>query len=272
MMWLQGLENAPELVQRCLPTWAEHNPGWKIVFLHQYNLKDYVDVDEVIGRNRPYISIQALSNIVRINLLARYGGVWADSTCFCCQPLNEWLGDCLGSGFFAFANPGQDRLISSWFLASRPGNSLTAAYCREVNGYWSQNFFPFQNRWLSRQAIKRIGKVLNGNSRRAAIWVHPRTAKTLRLHPYHWFHYIFYRVVTTDENSGQIWDRTRKISADIPHRLQLAGLTNPLSRELKKIIDQRMDPFYKLDWRYEKKDWLPGSALDYLLGRRTSIQ
>jgi hypothetical protein len=272
LLWHQGFENAPEVIQQCALSWSRHNPTWKVVLLNRHNLEEYVGVDELVGSNRQTISMQALSNIVRINLLARHGGLWVDATCFCCRSLDDWLGDCLASGFFAFSNPAPDRLISSWFLASRPDNSLTAAYCRAVNSYWDQNVFPFQNRWLSRQAIKRIGKVLNRNSRLAALWVHPKIARTLRLHPYHWFHYIFCRVITTDENSGQIWSRTRKISADIPHRLQLAGLTGPLASGLKKIIDDQTDPLYKLDWRHEKKDWPSGSVLDYLLGSRASTR
>ena len=265
MMWLQGRENAPEVVQGCLPTWAKHNPGWKIVFLHQHNLKEYLDVDEVIGRNREHISIQALSNVIRINLLALYGGLWVDSTCFCCKPLDEWLGDYTRSGFFAFANPGRDRLLSSWFLASHPGCPLTTAWCREVNGYWTRNAFPFQDRQLGRLALRWTGKLLNHNSWLAALWVQPQFARIFRLHPYHWFHYIFYRVVAADERCGQIWSRTPKITADGPHRLQQAGLLSPLSTGLKAIIDEQRDPLYKLNWRYRRKDWRPDSVLDYLM-------
>jgi hypothetical protein len=264
ILWLQGFEAAPDLVKQCLLSWQRHNRDWKIVLLDEKNFADHININDIIGPNRQTISMQALSNIIRINLLAKFGGVWADSTCFCCRPLDEWIGNHLTSGFFAFEKPGKDRLISSWFLASGPHCHLTGAYCRAVNLYWSRNHFPYQHQRAGRIIIKWMGKILNGNTRRAGLWVHPLTAKVFQLHPYHWFHYMFYRVVTTDERSGEIWRQTPKISADIPHRLQIAGLLKPASAELKAIIDGRKDPLYKLNWRCDK-DLAPGCTLDYLL-------
>lgn len=264
IMWLQGFDLAPGLVKKCLLSWQRHNPKWKIVLLDEKNIKDHVNLDDIIKPDRQTISMQALSNIVRINLLAKFGGVWVDSTCFCCRPLDEWIGNHLTSGFFAFEKPGRDRLISSWFLASGKNCHLTDAYCQEVNSYWSRNLFLHQNKPLGRKIVKWTGKILNRNVRLAGLWVHPFTAKILRLHPYHWFHYIFYRVVATDERSGKIWCQTPKISADIPHRLQIAGLLKPASAGIRAIIDGRKDPLYKLNWRCDQ-DSVPGCTLDYLL-------
>jgi mannosyltransferase OCH1-like enzyme len=32
-LWLQGVDNAPTIVRRCLETWTAHNPSWDIVAL-----------------------------------------------------------------------------------------------------------------------------------------------------------------------------------------------------------------------------------------------
>ena len=263
-MWLQGLDVAPELVKRCVYSWQRHNPDWKIIVLDEQNLKEYIEVYDFVGRNRATITIQALSDIIRINLLAKFGGVWADATCFCCQPLAEWIGNYMTSGFFAFEKPGPDRLISNWFLASGKNCHLTQTFCKATNSYWSQNYFPFQKSRWGRKIIKELSKILNRNVRLASLWVYPLTAKVLRLHPYFCHHYIFYRVVTTDARSGELWRQTPKISADIPHRLQFAGLLKPASAEIKTIIDGRKDPLYKLDWRCDP-DSVLGCNLDYLL-------
>lgn len=265
IMWLQGLDAAPNLVKQCLLSWQRHNRGWKIVFLDGQNFKDYINLDDIIGHARQTISLQALSDIIRINLLAKFGGVWVDSTCFCCRPLDGWIEGHVVSGFFAFEKPGKDRLISSWFLASTKNCHLTVAYSKEVNLYWSRNHFLHQHKSSGKKAIKLIGKVLNHNARLAGLWVHPLTAKLFQLYPYHWVQYIFYRLVTTDERSGKIWSQTPKISADIPHRLLRAGLLKPVRTEIKAFIDDAKDPFYKLNWRRDK-DSVPGCILDYLLG------
>lgn len=74
IMWLQGLASAPDLVKKCVHSWQRHNPSWKIVFLDEHNLKTYVKVDDLVGRNRETITIQALTDIIRINLLAQLAG------------------------------------------------------------------------------------------------------------------------------------------------------------------------------------------------------
>ena len=264
ILWLQGFDAAPDLVKQCLLSWQRHHRGWKIVPLDEKNLKDHVCLDDIIRHNRQTISKQALANIIRINLLAKFGGVWVDATCYCCQPLDEWIGNHLVSGFFAFEKPGRDRIISNWFLASGKNCHLTDAFCEATNSYWSQNRFPHQKKWAGQKVIKWMGKILNRNARLAGLWVHPLTAKVFRLHPYHWHHYIFYRVVTTDERSGELWRQTPKISADVPHRLQIAGLLKPASPGIKAIIDARKDPLYKLNWRCDPHS-VPGCTLDYLL-------
>ena len=60
------------------------------------------------------------ANVLRMELLARHGGVWVDATCFCVRPLDEWLPAQMSSGFFAFARPARSRLLANWFLAARP--------------------------------------------------------------------------------------------------------------------------------------------------------
>jgi mannosyltransferase OCH1-like enzyme len=89
IMWRQGFANAPKLVQKCLESWRRHNPGWQIVLLDEQSVRRYLNLNEIIGKNQEKITVQAISNIVRINLLANFGGVWVDATCFCCQPLDE---------------------------------------------------------------------------------------------------------------------------------------------------------------------------------------
>ena len=117
-LWFQGIENAPYLVKKCLSSWKKHNPGWEIRFLDDTNVKQYIDIEHIIQKNHRHVSKQVLSDLIRINLLKEYGGVWVDSTCFCCQPLDEWLDSYMSEGFFAFHRPGIDRPISNWFLVA----------------------------------------------------------------------------------------------------------------------------------------------------------
>jgi hypothetical protein len=264
MLWLQGFAAAPVLVTKCVTSWRRHNPGWQIILLDENTVREYVEVDDIIGDNRDIITMQARANVIRINLLARFGGVWADATCFCCQPLDEWLGDCMVSGFFAFERPGRDRLMSNWFMASTTNCHLTQALCRAVNEYWSKNRFPYQKKRLGHKIIHLMGKLLNRQARTASLWVHPFTIRIFRLHPYFWFHYLFFRLLTKDQQARAIWNRTPKINAAIPHRLITAGLTNQASAEIKAATRGGRDPLYKLNWRCSQ-DSNPDSVLNCLL-------
>ncbi len=263
VFWHTGFEAAPGLVKKCLASWRRHNPGWEINALNEKTYKDYIDIASIVARNPKTMNVQALAEVIRINLVSKFGGVWADATVFCCQPLDEWLPRVMTTGFFAFEKPGPDRLLSSWFLASGKDSYLTNAMCRAYSRYWS-NSFPYQNSKFGKIAIERIDRVLNQNARRAGLWAHPLFVKIFRLQPYFCFQYVFYRLVATDRRSRELWERTPKITADIPHRLQIVGPLNPVSNEIKSIIDARKDPLYKLDWRRDK-DVVPGCNLDYLL-------
>jgi hypothetical protein len=265
ILWLQGFASAPELVKKCVSSWQRHNPNWKVIFLDDTNYKEYIDIDDIIALNRDTISPQAWSNIIRINLLTKYGGVWADSTCYCINSLDSWIPPYMATGFFAFERPAEERLLSSWFMASTKGCHLTETYCRQVNDFWRTYRFPHQKKPGGKRAVKLIGKLLNNRTAwLASLWVHPLTVKLFKLHPYHWFHYLFYRLVHTDEKCGRLWSQTPKYSADVPHRLLPAGLLNPLTPEIKAAIDSRKDPFYKLTWR-RAEEMKPGCILDYLL-------
>lgn len=83
--WWQGEDSMPEIVAMChkrlrdaLPEYAE------IHLLTEKNYSDYISLpDHILERvSKGQMSITALSDILRVTLLARYGGFWIDSTVF----------------------------------------------------------------------------------------------------------------------------------------------------------------------------------------------
>lgn len=48
IMWLQGIENAPLLVQKCLDSIKRENPDIPVNLLTENNLDEYVDIPDVI--------------------------------------------------------------------------------------------------------------------------------------------------------------------------------------------------------------------------------
>ena len=265
-LWFQGIEKAPSVVKKCLASWKAYNPEWKMILLDEKSLSEYLEIKKLVGKNYQYISKQSLSDLIRINLLKKFGGVWVDATCYCCKPLDDWLPNYMSTGFFAFYKPGIDRPISSWFLASSLNSKITLRYCNEVNKYWSKNHFSNQE--------KKIGKFIVTHLQ--SLMKHTRYETTkfkflffimniLKVYPYFWFHYIFALIIRKDKSFKKKWESTNKYSADIPHRLQQFGLFKPLSDSIKLCIVEKKDPLYKLKWKNNDNEYFKDNVINYLL-------
>lgn len=262
ILWYQGSNDMPTIVKECYKSWCEKNKDFEVVVLDKNNLEKYVKIDNNIIQNK-HITIQALSDIIRVNLLNQQGGIWVDATCYCMKPINSWLSKYMENGFFAFSNPSRDRLISSWFIASEPNSKITREFAKIVNNYWLENpkMVKINNLNLSKRFILKIYLVFTGhmnNSIETSYWFSTFISKILKIYPYFWFHYLFYKLYTNNSECKLLWDNTIKFSADIPHKMQFFGLNNTITPNLQKDIDACIDPLYKLslkiDYENEKKD------------------
>lgn len=261
MMWLQGFDNAPHAVKECHNSWVAHNPGWQVILLDEHNFRDYVDVEDVLASDNN-MQIQARADVIRINLLAEYGGVWADATCFCRKPLESWIDEYTKSGFFAFYKPSKIKLMDNWFMASHRDCYLTQKVCDESNAYW------LSNTGLTRRKATLLSRVLEGLCSRSTAttkhWFSFPVRKLTRSYPYAWFQFLFTKLVSEDARFGDIWEQTPKLSADLPHRLLRLGIISPLTQTAKEEIDSLVSPLYKLNWRYDPSKYTRDCTLYYL--------
>ena len=253
-LWVQGFSNAPLVVRKCYESWLRHNPGWEIILLDENNIHDYFPVKT--ANFTPVV----LSEVLRVNLLAKYGGIWVDATCFCLRPLNDWIFDVLGNGFFVFDRPGNDRMISSWFMAAGNDSYILLEYQKAVNHFWEVNpqlklIDSTKWAWLSKY-LQRFD---------TPVWFSSVITKVLKVHPYFWFHYLFRQLYLADDKFKNTWDSIPKISADVPHAPQIKGLLNPLDAQMKADIDNRISPVYKLTWKYDQAADISGTIFDYIL-------
>lgn len=143
-MWLQGSDNAPDLVKCCLKTvyrYAAVN-GYNLVKLSESNLSDYVSIPSFIidKWKAGKIGNANFSDICRISLLAQWGGVWIDSTAYLTDPIEPEI---LEADFFVFQSSFLDlsaTKISNWFIACKyPGNGLAMSIRDSLINYWKHN-------------------------------------------------------------------------------------------------------------------------------------
>jgi hypothetical protein len=279
LLWNQGIDHAPLVARLCVESWVRHNPDWDVTILNGETLCHWADPVLCQPKAQSLVPVR-LNELARLSLLARHGGVWADPTVYCMKPLDEWLPGYLESGFFAFANPAPDRVMSSWFLVSSPGGYLSRRMWEELSRYYLSHTLHLSAEWLGhaapgtqpllsswRQSLASLlTRLLDRNSRLAQLWLVPPLPQ-LGLTPYFSFHYMFARLLRVDPTFRGIWERTVKVSADGPHRLQSHGLDQPLSQDLFSELDDRRMPMYKLNWRVDPRTLLPSSTLNVLLNR-----
>lgn len=268
IMWHQGLRDAPFVVHKCIDSWQSTHPDWDVVILTRENVRDYIDFDiscEFVQK----LNMAHQSDLIRLYLLAEHGGVWADATTFCLQPLGQWIDHATESGFFAFANPGPDRLISNWFLAAKPWSPIVMELRDRLTSFWTRHQYPL-DRPIQKLKLRIAAKLFASNVRLAQFMIADSMVRVLRVYPYHAFHYLFAKMVREGRQYRQIWESMPKISAEEAHLLRGPQFCQPLSSELRRRIDDLSIPLLKLSHKYDHGLYAPGTALYYLLEGRSA--
>ena len=181
IFWDQGFSSAPEIVKLCVQSWQAFNPNWQVTLYDQEAANQIVPRDTLPAD----MKISHYADLLRTRLLRNDGGVWVDASCICLKPLDHWLPNIFNQcAFFAFHEPGRDRLMSSWFLAASTDAVVPSEMDHIFTNYW--------------------------------IWQSQRSEPP----PYFWFHYLFQHLAKTQPNVRQRWLQAPKISAIPVHQLK----------------------------------------------------
>jgi hypothetical protein len=268
--WQQGWDQAPSLVKRCHASWVRLNPDYQIYALDQNSLSQYVTFPPEIDLSRGDLTLQKIAVLTRLALLARHGGVWVDATVFCMKPLSEWLGDYYQSDFFAFRNPRPDCLLSNWFLAAEPDSVILQRLHRNFITFFAEHYFSNQNTDWGEQLLERYGRRWCTNLEKTIKW-HSRFARdVLRVYPYFIFHYTFNKLILSDPECAELWNRALALSAEPPHRLQWSEWEADGIDRAKREIDSGATPLYKLNWRVDSSNEYWTAVLEHLEARTCS--
>ena len=130
MMWYQGIENAPLIVQSCVQSVILNRVKHPVYIIDKYNYEKYIKLPFYIKEkfNNGTFSLTHFSDIIRMGLLLKYGGYWIDSTYFINIPLTK-----VNTNFYSlktrycFEHPFIKCLWAGNFLAVAP-KSFIATY------------------------------------------------------------------------------------------------------------------------------------------------
>lgn len=268
--WFQGREQMPPIIEKCVASWERKNPDWQTIVVTEKNVEQYVpEINHFLERQD--ISWTGKSDILRLYLLEKYGGVWGDSSLFCNKELSQWLPEYLSSGFFAFQRT--DRyMLSSWFLAAVQKNPVIRDLKLFTDWYWSIHFRRNQtvNIYKVICASTPFGDKLTDFFDRknisTSVWFSCLIRRVLRISPYFWIHYSFEYLYKHNTEFKQIWDNTPKIHADLPHMIQTYGMfRRDITPELWNDIISQKCPVYKLSWKIDNSKFTPDCLVSKLL-------
>lgn len=125
----------PEFIKKCIDTWREKNRGFDVIVLNEKNLAYYLG-----NRDYTYIknwkfnnSHQKMSDLVRLSILSKYGGVWMDASIVCYESVETVIPNSHKCTVYSIPELSVEPLIESWFIA-----------CNRMNRFireWRDEFF-----------------------------------------------------------------------------------------------------------------------------------
>lgn len=139
--WFQGMEQAPALVQKCYQSVKEHLKDREIILITSDNILEYVQFPDYIIKKwkKGLITHVHMTDLLRLELLTRYGGLWLDATVLCTSdniPYYYYDSDLF---FYQCLKPGRDghsHITSSWLIEARTNNKVLMAVKHLCYKYW----------------------------------------------------------------------------------------------------------------------------------------
>ncbi|ELA66154.1 MULTISPECIES: capsular polysaccharide synthesis protein [Enterococcus] len=144
--WFQGMDKAPRLVKKCFKSLEDNLTDKEIILITFDNIHDYVKFPDYIMKKwrSGQISNTHMTDLLRLELLIRYGGMWIDATVLCTKKVDDIPSYFYNSDlfFYQFLKPGRDghsTYISSWLMSARTNNKILMATRYLCYEYWKNN-------------------------------------------------------------------------------------------------------------------------------------
>ena len=175
--WLQGLEQAPLIVHACYNSLKRHLTDREIKVIDNTNWREYVELPGYIVEKweKGQIPAAMLSDLLRLELLIKYGGTWIDSTVLCTGLKRQ---EFLDANLFVFQYTPEGTTkgisISNWFITSSTNNEVLMAVRELLYAYWKDydctiDYYMFHLffEMVAREYPEQVGRMPYGSSQRS---------------------------------------------------------------------------------------------------------
>ena len=128
-IWTYWEGHQPQIVKTCLASWSTFAPDWEITVIDKDTVFQYdIDTPSTFEQLGP----TARSDVIRLSLLSKYGGLWMDASVLLLHDLDWVLERCDGGNpFFGFTL--HDQYIENWFLYAPTANHTMSKWLRTFN-------------------------------------------------------------------------------------------------------------------------------------------
>lgn len=159
--WLQGLAAAPAIVKACYNS-LKQLTGYSLVVIDNANWREYVELPRYIVEKweKGRIPAAMFADLLRVELLIKYGGTWIDSTVLCTgvndnhndnskysqldtdsklTTLNSQLKHFMNAPLFVFQYSKEGSVpvsISNWFITACRNNEVLRVLREMLYAYW----------------------------------------------------------------------------------------------------------------------------------------
>ena len=134
------------VTEQCMKKIKEINPDFTVTVFD-----DTIEEHE----NLKDLSVQWLSDWVRICAIEKYGGVWLDATLIPVDPVKKWF-DMKSDQLQGFSAPFADDCLENWAFAAPPKHPLVVAWKQEFKRAIATGFETYKNQlpdWLKKHVI-----------------------------------------------------------------------------------------------------------------------
>ena len=228
LCWLQGLEQAPEIVKKCVASVKRNMLNYEVRVLTAENIFDYVTLPEYIVRKyqKGTITFTHFSDILRSALLVQHGGIWLDATVLLTDAIPAQMTDV--PLFFLQKSKLQmiPHMGSSWMLVAHKGNAVLKRVLEVLYAYWER-----EN----------------------------------NLRDYYLFHLFFYLVLERNEEGKKALRAIPYVPNVDAHTMQYTLFEDYDERIWKQITSR--SPIHKLTWKFNHNEPLEkrGTNYDHIL-------
>lgn len=235
MFWNKGFENLPKECLACYNSYKINNPDWDINVLDFDSLNEFIDNDDVLIINKlkeNNVSLNHISDVIRLCLLKKNGGVWADITTYCNISINEMLKNIDNKELIIFCDLNDFKIISSWWLYAKVNCKIIDLWYDKFLKYWKENNFKKSEEYY----------ILHNT-----------------------FEWLF---INNPYFKSLVINNCLKFDRIEAHKFQYFGLNNDLDEYAKDYIDNKMtSPIYKLIGSWKGTKINKGNIIHYLFSK-----